>query len=198
MKQLVELKDKLQSLDKKTRYYALAGILASILLVIVLFITFPLIGSISKLGANISTFRQNLEQLKNNKLRLEQFRQQQIDISKRINDIKNLVRPESEVPQVLKNISQLSNKYEVKIDQLTPLKLTKRLLLENEDGQYYALSISIKGQASYHALGKFIDAMEREHMFLDIQQLNITAKANDRFHHDIAIVIDIAVLGGAL
>lgn len=189
-----ELKAKFRSLNQRTQYYVLIGILVGILLLDVGLIMVPQFIGISKMSSATEENLKNIEQLKNNQMRLPQYNLQVRNIQLEIDAIHKYIRSESEIPMVLESISRLATQYDIRIDQLMPLKSTMRELVRTEDGVYLAISISIKAQGGFHNLGQFLGHMENEKMFLTMQQLECTGNPENTKVHDINLILEITVL----
>lgn len=195
MKKIIEsIQRKLSQMNQKTRYYVLASVVAAIFLIDVLLIMVPQVMIISKLSANSKTHVDNLSQFKNNNARVAQYREQLKLLEDGIADATSIVRSEEEVPIVLEQISRIARDYSIKIDQVMPLKETKRELVQNNDGVYYALSLSVYAQGGYHDFGRFLNALENERAFFKVQKLIIEGASKNINRHDLNLLIDIIVL----
>ena len=181
--------EKLKKLDPKYHYYILGGVLALVFLLNHFLLLGPLLGSLNKMGAQISELNQNLQSVKSDMARIDQNRVQLEKIRSQINEVKIKIRSRQEVPLILEDISRIANQYGVKIDQLMPMKDQKELLAKQQDVEYYALPILIQARSSYHDLGYFLAQLETDKIFYTVGNLSITASPKDTTRHMVQLTV---------
>ncbi len=186
---------KLKKLEPK-QFFALLGVTIIVVLAIdILLIVRPQIGVITALSAKTAQLKSDIDTLLVNKQRMGQMRLRLDGARHEARDFKAMVHREDEIPSVLKIVSTIANQYGVKIDQLVPQKSDGVVIVANEDGKYTGLSILVKARSGYHDLGRFLNRLEQEKVFWQIESLDITADEHDLARHAVKMQIKILILG---
>ena len=177
--------------------FAILGIGAAALIALdVFFIARPQVRSIVLLNDKARQLKADIKTLSDNKQRLPQFRSNLDTVRRQMKDFDAMVHKEDEVPAVLRIISTFANEYGVKIDQLVPQKSDGVVLVKNAEGQYSSLSILVLARAGYHDLGRFLNRLQQEHVFWQLEAVDIAADAREVSRHVIKMQMKILVLGG--
>lgn len=193
MRQLLIQLNKLES----KQFFPLLGVAVIVLLAVDIFlIARPQLGVIAGLAAKTAQLRSDIDTLQVNKQRMGQMRLRLEGARREARDFKAMVRKVDEVPAVLKVISTLANQYGVKIDQLVPQKSDGVVIVKNEEGEYTGLSILVKARSGYHDLGRFLNRLEQEKVFWQIDSLDILADGPGLTRHAVKMQIKILILGG--
>ena len=186
---------KLRKLDAKQFFALLAVAVVAVLAADIFLIARPQVGVITALCAKTAQLRSDIDMLLVNKQRMGQMRERLEGARREAMDFKAMVHKVDAIPAVLKTISTLANQYGVKIDQLVPQKSDGVVAVTNEDGKYTGLSILVKARSGYHDLGRFLNRLEQEKDFWQIERLDITADENDPARHAVKMQVKILILG---
>jgi len=171
-----------EKIDDKHRYYVFAGVLLFIFLLDYLILMKPQLDALAKVNPQIKLLSEDLEKARNDKIRLPQYQKKVTDLKKKVGEINFKIRTKEEVPLILEKISNLADDSGIKIDQLMPITHDLELLLENNDKNYFALPIALEARGGYHAIGRFINMVELEDVFLLISGFKIAERQNSREH----------------
>ncbi|MFA5004863.1 MAG: type 4a pilus biogenesis protein PilO [Candidatus Omnitrophota bacterium] len=97
--------------------------------------------------------------------------------------------PESQIIDLLQNISELANKSDVKISQIRPSREAGgQKPLETID-KYIPLFINLEVICDYHSFGKFVNALENARIFMAVQEFKIQAQSPDYMRQKITLVL---------
>lgn len=100
---------------------------------------------------------------------------------------KKLIR-EEEIPLLLQDISDMANSSGVRIAQLRPFKDPKAKEETLSGVKVSLLTVALNLNCGYHALGRFLAALEGSRRFMAIQDLKISSNSEDPAEHDVSIV----------
>jgi len=147
------------------------------------------------LSKKTEQLKAEIETLRTNKQRMADFLKN-LDMARgQVKDFQAMVHKADSIPAVLKTISTTANEYGVKINQLVPQKSDGIVLVKNEDGQYSSLSILVRAHATYHDLGKFLNRLEQEKVFWQMEAIDIAADEKDVIRHVVKMQMKILILG---
>ena len=96
---------------------------------------------------------------------------------------------EEEMPVALDKISRLAKQNNVKIIQMKPVKEDERKVANIQSTAVYELPIQIEASCGYHQLGKYINALEQENIFMNVAALEIVSNPSDSFHHKVSMIV---------
>ncbi len=186
--------EKLNGLDIKARY----GIFAGILIVLVLADYFLIINmqrsGINSLEADTKTLVADIERVQADKQRIHQIRENLEKARKELDAMNLKLRPRSEVPMILEDISRIANDVGLKIDQLMPLKESQETLINSPEGNYYALPIVIQGHCGYHIFGRFLNQLERANLYFTIRDARIESNPKSQDSHIVQATIKVILV----
>ena len=178
------------------QFFALLGVAVIVVLAVdILLIVRSQIGVITALSAKTAQLKSDIDTLLVNEQRMGQLRLRLDGVRREAGGFKAMVHREDEIPAVLKIVSTFANQYGVKIDQLVPQKNDGVVIVANEDGKYTGLSILVKARSGYHDLGRFLNRLEQEKVFWQIESLDITADEHDPARHAVKMQLKILILG---
>jgi Tfp pilus assembly protein PilO len=190
-----KLLGKLKALPPKN-LFAILGLGVVIFVALDVFlIARPQFASLMALNDKSKQLKLNINELSDNKLRLPKFRVTLDDARAQLKDFEAMVHKEGEIPSVLKTISTLANEYGVKIDQLVPQKSDGVILVKAAEGNYTSLSILVLARAGYHDLGRFLNRLQQESVFWQLESIDIAADDREIGRHAVKMQMKILVLG---
>jgi len=140
--------------------------------------------SIGNITAKIITLKKDIDTLDKNLVLMQQS-QNKPAISKKIK------KPisESEMPQLFQKISDIANKYNVKIQELKPAKDTKEAKTKGSTpSDFNAKLLTLDVLSGYHELGGFLNELENADEFIAVENLKIVPQ-NEGFKHSANILL---------
>jgi Tfp pilus assembly protein PilO len=191
-----QLLGKLKAMPPKYLFMALGFALMVLVAADVFFIARPQINSIVTLNSKARQLKTDIDTLSDNKLRLPKYRTNLDDALRQMKNFEAMIHREDTIPSVLKTISTLANEYSVKIDQLVPQKSDGVILVQNEDGKYKSLSILVRARSGYHDLGRFLNRLEQEHVFWQLEAMDVVADDQALGRHLVKMQMKLLILGG--
>jgi len=162
------------------------GVLIVFLGLIVLWFYFnfllgPAIGKTRSLGGEIKTLRQNLETIKNAITKLPELERKTVYLRSKTQELKIRFPSQSELPGLLEQISELAEKAEVEILEISPRKTQAE---ESSSEIYEELPILMTATSGYHELGAFINQLENSERIFTVKEIHIrTNPSNSKRHH---------------
>lgn len=166
---------KLQKMDQKHWYIILGVFLSLIFLADYVLLMKPQIATWAKLNPQIKQLSDNLKQTKTDIERITQYKDQVQKLKEDVEQLRLRVRTKQELAFIIEKISRIAHKHDVKIDQIMPNPLQQKVILENVDKTYYNLPIMIEARSTYHGFGRFINELEIEDTFFEVDGLTIAA-----------------------
>jgi Tfp pilus assembly protein PilO len=190
-----KLLGKLKALSPKNLFAVLGLVVLAFIAFDVLLIARPQLTSLIALNDKSKQLKLDIKELSDSKLRLPKFRVTLDDARVQKKSFESMVHKEDEIPSVLKTISTLANEYGVKIDQLVPQKSDGVILVKAAEGNYTGLSILVLARAGYHDLGRFLNRLQQESVFWQLESINIAADDRDVARHAVKMQMKILILG---
>jgi Tfp pilus assembly protein PilO len=184
--------DYFNALEERSRYLVLGGVVLFILLIDLLFLAMPQMGSIADMNNQIKQISDDTHEVLTGRQRLVQLRKNLQDQRLELNSLSTKVRSVQEVPVLLSTISSIANEYGVKIDQLTPETSQQEALTKTPGNKYYALPVVIKARCGYHAFGRFLSKLENQDMYFILNDFII--QSNDKDVHTHLFVLTIKMV----
>lgn len=136
---------------------------------------------IAKLKMDLASLNQGLENMRLNKNKLSPGAPQKAISSSRI-------LAENQLSQLLQEISNFANKLNIKISLIRPSHPAKEksALAQNK---LNPVLINLDLVSDYHNLGKFLQALENSAIFMEVEELEITAQQADYLKQKITLVL---------
>jgi len=183
-KQLDQLTGKatglLRNINEKNIYYVLAVLLLAIFLLDYFFPMKWQLGVLRELNPEISRLSRDLKEAQGDIKRIQEFQEEIENYKIKVQEAHLHIITQGEVPVILEKISRFANKYGVKIDRITPLKEAQKLILENSEGQYYSLPIVMNARGGYHNVGRFLNLIESDDIFLNVVKLDLSKSSDPK------------------
>ncbi|MEI6438114.1 MAG: type 4a pilus biogenesis protein PilO [Candidatus Omnitrophota bacterium] len=186
--------EKLKGLEARYLYMILFGIMFLLALLDFAVVMRLQLGLAASLDSRIEQLRKDITDLSTNKQRQAQFATQLGLARTARKNFEAMVHRKDDVPAVLNSISNIANEYKVKIDQLTPQPVSPTPLIQNEDGKYYAMTINVRINCGFHQFGRFINRLERERLFWQLDDFGIMADPKDITHQEVKMNMKILIL----
>ncbi len=134
--------------------------------------------SIAQLKADMNTLNQELANMQNSKRSLTAL----------VAKAKTIIT-EDQVQFLFKEISDLANKNSVKIMQMRPVPVQEAALGAGLQGKFTPVLFSLDLTCGYHALGKFINALENAEQFMAVEELSISSNPNDYLKEQATLIV---------
>jgi Tfp pilus assembly protein PilO len=178
-----EMSKKLPSIDEKNRKYVLL-VMVLVIFMVFYFVGFgPQLATLNKINPELKVLTENLDQAQIDIQRESEYRKSINEYEKQFDNINQRINDREKIPQLLKQISVIANKHNVRIDQVLPRVESQDLLLENSDGSFFALPILVEARTSYHDFGRFLNELEVGDLSLTIDEMTLTANERERLAH---------------
>ncbi|MCK4882496.1 MAG: type 4a pilus biogenesis protein PilO [Candidatus Omnitrophica bacterium] len=168
--------------DGKNRYYVFVGILVFVFLLDYFLLMSPQLSALRKINPEIETVSENIKQAKGDINKLNAYRTDLEDVSKKFAEANLKIKSKNEVSFILEYIAQVASETEVKIDQIMPDTLGQELLTENSQRKYFDIPIYVEARSSYHNFGHFLDRIEHNDISLRVGTFSIVVTSDTRFH----------------
>lgn len=170
-------------------------ILIAILSIIVFYIDFSFIlkgqmDSVARLNPKLKTMQQNITNFQRDfKFMQDSNRKQGITSLNVAAKPKKLIF-EYQVASLLQDIAKLANSNNIRI---LHIKNSKESQVKSDKsgaiGKFPALFITLDLICDYHALGKFINALENQEVFVAVQDLRINYQDQDPNKHKVNVIL---------
>ena len=170
-------------INEKNRYYILAAVLFGIFLMDYFIIMMPQVRTFIALNPKIQALAKDIKQARDDIARKPQYEAQAAALREKMRAATSSICRKDEIPRILDNIALIASHNKIKITQIMPLREAQEVVLTTKDAKYYALPVSINARGSYHDLGRFINRLEQDTIFMTVGELDIAATGEDPLHH---------------
>ena len=186
----VNFNDLIKKIDLKNKKILMLIVLAS---VVILYLDYSFVLrlqlqglkkinlSIRNKNKDIGIFRKELAEVGNLKAR-------RLSQGKEPVRIKEFIT-EERIPFLLKEISDIANKNQVRINQIKPSKGAPQDAKQAKKEKFFMLLIALDLTADYHELGRFLNDLEENATYFSVEEIKITPNANDLFHQGVKLVL---------
>ena len=175
MKNLDKLTQYIPKIDEKNQYYFLGGILLVIFLLDYFIMMQPQLATLRTINPKISLLITDIKSAQENMEKLESYQNDAKQLTQKVSVASEQILTNDEVPVILERISRLANAENIKIEQLVPLKGSREMVLEKNDKRYYALPILIEVKGGYHQLGRFINKVETDEIYMNFSNFTLAS-----------------------
>ena len=186
--------DQFNSLSDQIRYAVLGGVVLLILILDVVFLVLPQIGSIGDINNQITKLSDDTKQVIVDRQRVNLLRKNLKMTRDQLESLSAKVRPILEVPIILSTISSIANDYGIKIDQLVPEKSQQETLTSDAGGRYFGLPIVIKAHGGYHTFGHFLNKLENDNLYFIVKDFMIQNDEHSTNMHSFTLTIKVILV----
>ncbi|MFA5093247.1 MAG: type 4a pilus biogenesis protein PilO [Candidatus Omnitrophota bacterium] len=135
---------------------------------------------IARLERDLKNLNRDLDNMRNNKNKPNQ------DANKIVNRSSKIIA-ESQISGLLQDISTQANKFDVKIIQIRPARdMTKTAVIGDK---LIPVLINLDLICDYHSLGKFINSLENDLVFMGVFDFKISTQVPDYIKQKVTLVI---------
>ena len=142
--------------------------------------------ALNTLNPQLTLLRQEIAETENNIHKSDDYQAQIARLKEQLQKTGYKIPSKEEV---LDGISRIAHQNKIKIDQMIPGKGMPEVLQKDAEEQYYAFPISVEAQGGYHDIGRFIDQLEKDHVYKTISALTIESNHKDPEHHTVRLMI---------
>lgn len=178
----------LGKIDPKNYFYIFVGILLFLFLIDYFILMRPQIAALSKISGENKKLSDDIKQLKEDEKNLSGYRNQIEQLTNKVEEADLRFRSKNELDYVIQEISRLANLNKVKIDEIMSENENIKEVMKNIKRSYYSLPIDIEGKSDYHNLGRFLNQLETDNVFLNIRAFSLS-KTEDAHSHKIKLTI---------
>lgn len=158
---------------KQLSYVFLALAIISIIMIDFFLVMRPQIKTLASLGKRIAESSGGVKETRDNLQKLPELRQEVVQLKEKLGKVENSILPKDEAIMAVDKISQLAIRSGVKINQITSLNNAEVKVLGNDQGEYFALPITLSAEGGYHDIGTFFSKVETDETFMDIDSFEI-------------------------
>ena len=148
---------------------------------------------LTEITTTIDNSRQALDVTKNDIQRYVQYQEELKNLQRKLETLSKKIKSKEEIPGALQNLSQLSSKNGVKIEQLMPDTDRGKVLLKNNEGKFVAVPVIIGAKSTYHNFGRFLNALERQGIFSGVADFGLMVNPDDSNQHLVKLVLNIII-----
>lgn len=177
-----KISEAIGKIDKKYRYYILVGILLFIFLLDYLILMRPQLVTLTKISPEVKILSQDMEKSRGDIEKIGFYQNEAQRIRTALAQTGQRVRSKEEVSRILEQISRIANQNNIKIDQIMPFAEDQKELLKDGKRTYFALPILVEARSGYHDLGRFLDSLEKDDLFLSLTEFSVVAGEDLRYH----------------
>lgn len=172
----------------------IGGVVFFILLLDYFVLLRPQLSVLSQVSGQVKTLRTELDNARRDIASMDAFRKR-LEVLKEKNLLvdQGMVKEEA-VPAVVENLSKLAKQANVKINQIKPARDEEVKVAAAVEGTVYSLPITIEARCSYHQLGKFVNRIENDVLFMRIAGLEILPSVGEGLRHNVKMVVSTYIL----
>ncbi len=140
--------------------------------------------NIQKLKSDLSGLSAQLARMQEEKARLMQEKKQ-VDAK-----AKKFIAQE-QVPSLLEEIAETAKESGVELIQMKPLRDRPPRTAQKDAAapKFYPFSIGLSLSCGYHQLGRFLNGLESNKIFISAEELSISPLRDDYFKHKVELVL---------
>ncbi|OGX15699.1 MAG: hypothetical protein A2166_02920 [Omnitrophica WOR_2 bacterium RBG_13_41_10] len=143
--------------------------------------------AVGNINTKIITLKKDMDNLNKNLVLMQQSQNKPTTIKK----IKKMIS-EGQIPLLFQKISDIANKYNVKIQELKPAKDTKEAKTKGstpaQKSDLNATLLTLNALSGYHELGGFLSELENADEFIAVENLKIIPQ-KEGFKHSVKILL---------
>ena len=171
-----------KNINQRNRNLLLGGILLFAFLLDYFVLMHPQIIALTTMNPKIKTLSEDIQRAQNDIQNINRFLEEVIQLRKKLEEINARVRSKEEIPMILERIALLANQYGIKIDSMMPDPQQQEVLLQDSERIYYSLPISVEAGSNYHNLGRFLNAIDQDQVFISLENFSIKTTADITRH----------------
>lgn len=135
-------------------------------------------------GLKITQLKKDMDNFTKDLLTMQQTQREEKSVSKPLKIIS-----EEEMPLLLQNISDIANKYNIKIMQIKPSRDTKEKEEIIQGKRLSPITINLDLFCGYHSLGSFINDLENTDLFINVHGIKISRSTADYLYQNVNLLL---------
>ncbi|MGA2775871.1 MAG: type 4a pilus biogenesis protein PilO [Candidatus Omnitrophota bacterium] len=153
------------------------------------FVLKPQLTFLNKLSSQIGKYKADLAEFEKGILEMRKIKSNPALTKVKPQGMKKIIA-DSEIGNLLQDISDSANKLDVKILQMKPLKESSTAGDKVPGAEkFIPLTIMLDTVCDYHQLGKFINSLEAGDVYIKVAEIKISAQQADYFKQKANLVI---------
>jgi Tfp pilus assembly protein PilO len=183
-----ELMAKLQNVELDDKKLLAIALFATLFLYVdISFIMKPQISGLKSSSAKAAKIKKDMDDFNRDYAAMSKMPAQQA--GERVAANLKRVIDESDVASLMQGISDVANKFDIKINQIRPNRDTGAKDKVSGADKVVPLNIELDMVCDYHSLGKFINALEYGPNFIAVQEIKISQQPADYFKQKVSLVL---------
>lgn len=178
----IKISEFISKIDEKNQRYFLIGALLFIFLLDYFILMRPQLVTLTKINPEIKLLSRDIEKAQEDIGKLAFYQAEVKGLESQLAQTSQKVKSKEEVSLILEQISRLANQNNIRIDQIMPFMEEQKVLLEDTKRTYYALPIFVQAKSGYHDLGRFLNQLEKNDLFLYVTSFSIITGEDARTH----------------
>lgn len=147
----------------------------------------PQIAGLNNLNPKIARLENDLKNLNRDLANMRSAKNKPAQDANQAANRSTKIISESQISGLLQEIAIVANKFDVKIIQVRPARDTSKAALPGD--KLIPILINLDLVCDYHSLGKFINRLENDPVFMGITDFKIAADAVDLIKQKISLVV---------
>ena len=186
---------KIPKINEKNRHYILGVGLLLIFLLYYFLLMKPQLDVLIRISPKIDIMAKDLKQARIDVSMVGEHKARTEELRKRMEATGDRILSKEEIPRILDSISRLAAESGVKINQIMPLSDSQEVVLPpSGEGKYFSLPILITARGGYHGIGRFLDKIETNQIFMSTVDFDIAATNDESMQHSEKITIKAFVI----
>lgn len=188
-----EILKTIEKINEKNPYYLVIGVLVLVLILDYSLIMRFQLGALRKLGPEVLQTKSDIERYERNKGRVGKYKTNIEELDKKLAVLQDRIINIEDIPTVLEGVSHYAKNNKVFVERTLPDMDLGDPVLENEQGKYYLLPVSITAVSGYHNLGKFLNDLEERGTLMNVSQLKISVNPENTRQHIVNLEIEAVI-----
>lgn len=149
------------------------------------------LNKVKELSKETTKLKKDLDKLQGNLSKTKDFKNKQIEVEKNIHEKSKIIIAQSQLVELLKDISAIANQNNIQIIQIRPVRGMQIKPGTGSDGasSFLPVSITLDLLCDYHNFGKFLNDLEKSRVFTAVISLNINPRPPDFLKQRVALIL---------
>ncbi len=177
-----KISEVVSKINEKNRRYIFIGALLFIFLLDYFILMRPQLNTLTKINPEIKLLSQDIEKAQGDIGKLAFYQAEVKRLEGQLAQTSQTIKSKEEVSIILEQISRMANQNNIRIDQIMPSIESQKVLLDDSKRTYYALPILVQAKSGYHDLGRFMNQLEKNDLFLYVTSFSILTGEDAHAH----------------
>lgn len=182
--------------DKRKRNYVVLSALSIFCVVYLVFFIAPLINHLLDVSRSVRDLANNIEIMDNRIARSSEMNERLSSLKRDYARLASQIPAEKEISLFLQGLAVTARDSNVVISSVTPGEMVpaEGAQVAGSREFLYELPVVITAKSGYHQLGRFVNDLERDSRFLNLQDIRVTANPQEPAMHSIYLSVRTYVL----